>query len=515
MIQAPTPNPLPSSFSPEKIRPYFEKNLDQAAKIWPKWTEFIPHEPQPKQLAFLMLPHLEAFYGGAAGGGKSDALLMAALQYVNIPDYVALLFRRSFADLSLPGALIDRSHQWLDPWEAEGRVKWINQQHQWFFPETRAILQFCYIGDAFAETRYQGIEAQFVGFDELSQHEEFNYLYLFSRLRKLACSIHKLDEEGSPIYMDDCQECCIRRAVPLRMRSTSNPPKAGDPGSTGWVKKRFKIKKIGDRYLGTHPKRPFIPAFLHDNQYIDQKGYAASLKNLDPVTREQLLRGDWGVSADGRFRLAWRRLYSFSGEYFILGPDRHGKPHHKSTCRCFITADPAGSTRDPPSGKTFRVHGAASWTVISTWILTPDFNLLWWNMIRFQKEIPDIFPAFQEAYRRDQPEFLAIECNGFNQPIYQLAERLGLPVYPLNPRSNDKIVRATDAMVRMEQGKIWLPEWTPPWMEDAESELFTWSGHPYEPDDIIDTLAYASLYVSALAASSENMVGNDCLPGVV
>ena len=54
---------------------------------------------------------LEALFGGAAGGGKSSALLMSALQYVDVPGYSAILFRKTFADLSLPGALMDRANE--------------------------------------------------------------------------------------------------------------------------------------------------------------------------------------------------------------------------------------------------------------------------------------------------------------------------------------------------------------------------------------------------------------------
>src|SRR5688500_3806740 len=94
------------------------KAIKQDAKSVPetlpvKWTKFIPHLPTPKQLAFILLPHLEAFYGGAASGGKSDALLMAALQYVDSPAFHALILRRTLTDLKMPGALLERSHEWL------------------------------------------------------------------------------------------------------------------------------------------------------------------------------------------------------------------------------------------------------------------------------------------------------------------------------------------------------------------------------------------------------------------
>ena len=55
-----------------------------------------------------MLTCLEALYGGAAGGGKSDALLDAALMFVDVPGYASILFRRTYKDLALPEAIMDR-----------------------------------------------------------------------------------------------------------------------------------------------------------------------------------------------------------------------------------------------------------------------------------------------------------------------------------------------------------------------------------------------------------------------
>ena len=100
----------------------------------------MPHKPHPKQLLFLLLNNKEALFGGAAGGGKSDALLMASLQYVNIPKYSAIIFRKSYQDLCKPGSLIDRSLEWL----GNTNAKWNSQDHTWTFP-SGAKLSFGYI----------------------------------------------------------------------------------------------------------------------------------------------------------------------------------------------------------------------------------------------------------------------------------------------------------------------------------------------------------------------------------
>ena len=53
-------------------------------------------QPQPKQAAFMARPEYEALYGGAAGGGKSDALVVEALRQVGIPHYKALIVRKTY-----------------------------------------------------------------------------------------------------------------------------------------------------------------------------------------------------------------------------------------------------------------------------------------------------------------------------------------------------------------------------------------------------------------------------------
>lgn len=222
----------------------------------PQPSPYWAHEPTVPQTVFLLHECREALFGGAAGGGKSDALLMAALQHVHEPGYAAILFRKTYADLARPGALMDRARSWLQGTDAT----WNEQKKTWRFP-SGATLSFGYCETPADVYAYQGAEFQFVGFDELTQFDERAYLYLFSRLRRL---------QGS--------------AVPLRVRAASNPGGQGH----NWVRQRFLIE-------GPSAGRVFVPAKLEDNPHLDREEYAKSLAELDPITRAQLLEGDWSA----------------------------------------------------------------------------------------------------------------------------------------------------------------------------------------------------------------------------
>ncbi len=230
------------------------------------WTKYILHKPTPKQLAFLLLDTEEAFYGGAAGGGKSEALLMGALQYADTPSYAALLLRRTFKALTLPEALLDRARMWLLGSDAHWRG-----DSEIVFP-SGAKLVFGYLEADKDVEQYQSAAFQYIGFDELTQFTEYQYRYMHSRARRLT-------------GVD----------IPIRIRGASNPGSVGHE----WVKQRFIIE-------GKSQGRPFIPATLDDNSYLDRGTYIKSLNNLDPVTRQQLLNGDWTARAEGcKFKREW------------------------------------------------------------------------------------------------------------------------------------------------------------------------------------------------------------------
>lgn len=336
------------------------RRRDLAASLTPRFPPgkaYVPHVPHPPQQAFLLCSFVpEVFYGGAAGGGKSDAGLMASLQFADVPGYSALIIRRTFQDLALPGAIMQRAQEWLEGSGARKR----DGGKLWEFPTADphrpATLQFGYAQTHADVYRYQGAEFQSIFVDELTHFEERTYRYLFSRLRGPAvpcasCKHMTSQPAGEPRQHDeghdvcecghehlptrDCLACgcgdyrpvvcgCLvavpdREArnelgqpfltaaadgttladVPLRMRSGSNPGGVGHE----WVRSRFVDPET------RRPTAVFVPAKLSDNPSLDRKAYRQALSELTEVEKKRLEEGDWSVADEGDvFQRQWFRI---------------------------------------------------------------------------------------------------------------------------------------------------------------------------------------------------------------
>jgi hypothetical protein len=247
----------------ESLPPTVQDQIDQ--------DNIVFHPNEGPQTEFLAAPERDVLYGGAAGGGKSYAMLVDPLRYAHKKAHRALILRRSMPELR---ELIDKSRE-LYPQAFPG-CKFREVEKLWNFP-SGAKIEFGFLERDADVYRYQGQAYSWIGFDEITHlPTEFGWNYLASRLRTTDSSIETY------------------------LRCTANPGGVG----AQWVKKRY-VNPVDPNtsFIGKDGlSRKFIPARLDDNPYLALDGrYEEMLKALPPVQRKQLLDGNWDVAEGAAF----------------------------------------------------------------------------------------------------------------------------------------------------------------------------------------------------------------------
>jgi len=254
-------------------------------------TNWQPHDGP--QMNFCESAEDEVLYGGAAGGGKTQSLIMEATRFVSIPGYKAIIFRRTFPELQ---EILDRMREIYPAIGGDYRAS----EHRWYWP-SGATVAIGHMADKGSQYLYQGQQFQYVGFDEAGQFLPEQLLYLFSRTRS------------------------TNPAIPKRIRYATNP---GGPAHQ-FLKDRFRISQFpagGKTFFdqveidlpgGTKVRevisRKFVPAKLEDNPslILNDPGYVARLMQLPLIERMRLLEGIWDAFEGQAFPELNREIHSF------------------------------------------------------------------------------------------------------------------------------------------------------------------------------------------------------------
>ncbi len=218
-----------------------------------------------------------------------------------------------------------------------------------------------------------------------------------------------------------------------------------------------------------------------------------------------LFQGRPAPAEGNKFKGQWFRYYRVEGEgesaVFIMdAPDGYRRVVPLASCRRFGTMDTASS-----------IKTSADYSVIASWAVTPQSDLILLEVIRERLEEPDLIRRARDAYRRHRLSYLSIESNSMGLGIIQTLRRgsvdpetrkrlPGLAVRGI-PSLTDKVSRAGTAIVRCESGQIWFPQMAP-WLAEFEMELlgFPLGAH----DDQVDTMSTAAEDVFYSGGGSES-----------
>jgi hypothetical protein len=287
-----------------------------AATAHMRW---VPNTPGPQYDAYKCLAD-ELFYGGAAGGGKSQLILGLAInEHRN-----SRIFRRHLKDIDGTGGLAPATAQIMGSWDGYSR-----QRHIWTLDSGREI-EFGAFSNAQEAEKYQGRPADFFGFDEITQFPRDLYRYIITWNRSTApgqrCRV--VCAGNPPVTAEGMW--VIDEWAPWLDSRYPNPAKPGElryfttiEGETVWVDGPEPIMVEGE--LVEPRSRTFIPALLEDNPDLLETNYSSTLASLPEPYRSafrggrfgealkddnwQVIPTEWVLMAQQR----WQRIMSTTG----------------------------------------------------------------------------------------------------------------------------------------------------------------------------------------------------------
>lgn len=252
--------------------------------------------PQPgPQKQFLQCEADIAIYGGAAGGGKSWAILAEPLRHNCNPKFGAVIFRRTTVQIKKEGGLWDESEALYPALGATGR----RQAMQWKFP-SGATITMAHLEHDKNRFDWQGAQIPFMGFDEITHFSSKQFWYLSSRLRSTSGVSGYIRATCNPD-----PDSWVAEFISWWINQDTG---YAIPERSGVVRYFWRVKdqliwgdsaeELIEKFPDAQPKSvTFIASSVHDNKILLEKdpSYLATLMSLPHVEREQLLKGNWKV----------------------------------------------------------------------------------------------------------------------------------------------------------------------------------------------------------------------------
>lgn len=262
-------------------------------------------------------------YGGAAGGGKTYALLLEALRHKDVKGFGGVIFRKNFTQITAEGGLWDASTKIFSQVpDAHSRK---TPKLHWRF-DSGAKLHFAHIDREEDLQAWQGTEIAYLGFDELTHFTKHQFLYMLSRNRS-TCGVkpyvRATCNPDSDSWVADFISWWIDQdtGYPIRERSgvvrymcvLNDVIHWGD--SPEELEKNYNIPPTDCKSV------TFIASRLEDNKILmnSDPSYLSNLKAMTEVDMERLLYGNWKIKAQaGRY---FKRTQIPSDGYLDKLPD--------------------------------------------------------------------------------------------------------------------------------------------------------------------------------------------------
>ena len=264
--------------------------------------------PQPgPQERYLSSPADIAIYGGAAGGGKTWALLMEPLRHVENPAFGAVIFRRTYPQITNEGGLWDESQALYPLLEADPKESTL----EWVFP-SGARVKFGHMQYEKDKFSWKGAQIPLIGFDQLEDFTESQFFYMLSRNRSTSGVRPYVRANCNPdadSWLASFLSWWIDQdtGYPIPERSGAIRWFVRVSGDIVWGDSKDELRA---RYPDQPPKSvTFVGARLEDNPALERvdPAYRGWLMALPLVDRERLLGGNWKIrpTAGTVFQRQW------------------------------------------------------------------------------------------------------------------------------------------------------------------------------------------------------------------